>query len=94
MLVSYGYGAGRSTWGEPSDFLAMDAGLVKLALAKAKIEEVVEYLEKVFGEDHVPYMGGWDQVAVEYLTKGTPFVIEEYDGAESLKTSDALYMTA
>lgn len=93
VLVSGGYGSGWSTWGyEDSAFLAMDKTLVEMRLRGAGEEEVETYLEGVLSE--APYMGGWDQVEVAYLEEGTAFIIEEYDGSESLRTLDDLTMVA
>ena len=94
VLVSYGFGAGWSTWSEIVDaqFLAMDKSLVEMALNNAGADEVEAYIKEVKG--NAPYMGGWDDVEVEWLARGTAFVIEEYDGSESLRTISDLSMTA
>lgn len=92
VLVSGGFGAGWSTWGEDSNFLSMDKTLVEMKLNNAPQEEVEAYCEKVKGV--APYMGGWDDARVEWIDKGTSFTIEEYDGSESLRTISNLSMTA
>ena len=94
VLVSYGFGAGWSTWSGYIDaqFLAMDKTLVEMALNNTSADEVETYIKGVKGD--VPYMGGWDDVEVEWLARGTVFVIEEYDGSESLRTISDLSMTA
>lgn len=93
VLVSYGYGAGWSTWNdENKSFLAMDKTLVEMSLRNAPESEVVEYLTPKF--DDMPYMGGWQQSEVEWLKEGTTFDIQGYDGAESLRTLDDLTMCA
>ena len=92
VIVSGGYGAGWSTWGGDSEFLSMDKTLVEMKLREASQEEVEEYYKKVKGEP--PYMGGWDDAEVEWLDKGTVFIIEEYDGHESLRLASDLNMTA
>lgn len=35
-----------------------------------------------------PYMGGFDEIELEYVKKGMPWRITEYDGSESLETLD------
>lgn len=93
VLVSYGYGAGWSTWGNSTEreFYAMDKGLVELAMQKAKEEHVKTYIEAAGYTE--PYMGGWP-CSIEWIPKGTAFVIEEYDGSESIRTAANLWMTA
>lgn len=92
ILVSPGYGAGWSTWGDNEEFLAMDKGLVEMKLRNAPKEEVEEYIRNTIGEEMC--MGGWKKAIVSWLNSGTSFVIDEYDGYESLATQDSLVMTA
>lgn len=35
-----------------------------------------------------PYMGGFDDIELEYVKKGVPWRITEYDGSERLETFD------
>ena len=93
VLVSSGFGAGWSTWaGGDSSFYAMDKTLVEMKLNKSPASEVASYCEKMQGDE--PYMGGWDDVEIEWLECGESFTIEEYDGSESLRTMSDLSMTA
>jgi hypothetical protein len=92
VLVSSGFGAGWSTWGQDEKFLCMDKTLVEMKLRNARAAEVEEYVEKVKGE--APYMGGWDSAEVQWLDKGTNFTIQDYDGSESLLLISDLAMTA
>ncbi len=94
ILVSSGFGAGWSTWNsEYADFLAFDAGLVKLADEGADAATAEAYVKSKLGDDCYVYMGGWP-VDVEWLPEGTPFYIHEYDGYESIKYAADLTMTA
>ena len=36
-----------------------------------------------------PYMGGFEDIELEFVEKGVPWRITEYDGAESIETLDA-----
>ena len=78
VAVSYGFGAGWSTWNDvdPTDArfnqLFLDG---KIAEAKALCTEL-----------ELGYEGGADSVNIEWVPIGTKFVINEYDGAESLMT--------
>ena len=93
VLVSEGYGAGWSTWNGHSEFLMFDKGLVQLAIKGAKKPEVEAYLKDKLGED-APYMGGWSGIEVHRLSPGTCFLVEEYDGWESLTLPAHLTFTA
>lgn len=90
VLVSPGFGAGWSTWSSPEDFLAMDKTLVQMAIDSKSADEVEAYLNT---KDLDIYMGGWP-VSVEWVPKGTPFRIDEYDGSESLVTTNDFSLTA
>lgn len=95
ILVSPGFGAGWSTWvGYDAEFYVFDPGLVELAENHASKKEVEDYLTKKFGPDHYAYTGGWGDVEVQWIDPGTRFVIEEYDGSESIRTVDDLSYTA
>jgi len=84
ILVSYGFGAGWSTWNSENPAqLAMDKRLVEAKL-KGVDEEEIEVILKDMGLEDT-YTGGWDQVEIEWLYEGTAFEIDEYDGAESLR---------
>ena len=78
VLVSPGYGAGFSTWNKPE--MAVDFDLVEAFLDgdrtrfKCILEEKYEN----------PYGGGVTDLEVQWVTEGTQFMIEEYDGNESI----------
>lgn len=84
VLVSYGYGAGWSTWNhEYEDFLTFDKGLVEMSLNNASKEDVEKYVQEKTGAEYVCVLG-WP-CSIKYLAPGSQFTIEEYDGAESLR---------
>ena len=88
VIVSGGFGAGWSSWNySHKDFLTMDKTLVEMCLQQATIEKVENYLES---HDIDVYLGGWGQCHVLYIPPNTPFRIDEYDGSESLITTDDL----
>lgn len=95
VLVSYGYGAGWSTWNkdEYREFFAMDKKLIEMKLNKTPLKEVEEYCKSGTGEDYTS-MAGWNQAEIEWVGKGNSFCIEEYDGNESLRFINDLSMTA
>ena len=100
VLISGGYGAGWSTWADSKDreFFLFDRGLVTLALEKEAawisqdnpvIEMNTEELEDYLKENGIDsYTGGWAGVYVKWMDQGTEFIVEEYDGSESLRYRD------
>ena len=87
VAVSYGYGAGWSTW---NDIDPMDGRFNQLFL-DGKIKEI----ERICEEEELGYAGGAADVSIEWIPVGIKFVIEEYDGAESLcEIDDYNWMTA
>lgn len=81
VLVSYGYGAGWYTW-HGVEALLFDPKVVEMVLEEAGETAIVKYCEETYGTDN--YYGGVDGLTVEFVTPGTKFRIEEYDGAETL----------
>jgi len=83
VLVSPGFGAGFSTWNKPG--MAVDFDLVEAFLSgdMARFEYIV--VEK-YGENM--YLGGMDNLEVEWVDEGKKFRIEEYDGNESIEVFD------
>ena len=80
VLYSPGYGAGWSTWAD-EEFMMFDKTLVQYALDAVEEGAVVAYM-KTKGVE--AYTGGWKDIRVEFLPKGAQFIIEEYDGTESI----------
>lgn len=87
ILVSGGFGAGWSTWNSEAKYeLATDAELIRLFESRQRdaFEERANHiLRTVTGhrEDAV-YMGGYEQLEVQEAEGD--WLIEEYDGSESL----------
>ena len=75
VIVSYGYGAGFSTW---TDINPMDKRYAELILNK-KFDEAID-----LAETEGQYAGGIGDCGIEWVEKGTRFRISEYDGSESL----------
>ena len=96
VLVSPGYGAGWSTWGDDGlrDQLAMDSRFVQAKLDGWNKHELEGLVGGVFGEDTHVCLLGWHQTVVEWVPAGEKFEITEYDGYESLELMDFLSMTA
>lgn len=86
VLVSHGYGAGWSTWGDPG--MATDKRLIELFEHGCTEEEMADLCVEcgyTNGYDEPPYMGGFYKLAVEEVPNGSYFKIREYDGAEYIE---------
>ena len=93
VLISPGFGAGWSTWAHDGEGQALlfDSRLVDAVLAGMPHHEFESYCESL-GYDN--YMGGASDLTVVWLDAGTRFVVEEYDGSESIRTFDDLCYVA
>jgi hypothetical protein len=80
VLVSTGHGAGFSTWGYPTEAI-FDPTLIQL-VENEKLQEAVNYCETTWPGE---YSGGVEDLIVRWVPDGSEFVIDEYDGSESLK---------
>ena len=81
VLVSYGYGAGFSTWNsvEGIEFEPIVVGMIE---QEKSDEEIQSYLDDEYSEG---YWGGVEGLRVEWLKEGTEFIIDEYDGSEHIE---------
>lgn len=79
VLVSPGYGAGWSTWvDDETEQSLFDPEIVAwVESGKPDID-----LDEKFG--HYGYIGGLRDVEIEWVPEGYRFIVDEYDGAESL----------
>ena len=92
VLYSPGYGAGWYTWNtfrELGEALLYDPVLVNI-LENAKdtdypLQEMEDYVSKTYPD---VYQGGLDNLHVAWLLQGTKFVVNEYDGSESIDTME------
>lgn len=99
VLVSYGFGAGWSTWEKPE--LAYDRRVIEFWLAhkndaqwKKDISTYSREMNPVLKEAYAffksigyndVYFGGFANCELEWVPVGARFRINEYDGAESLE---------
>lgn len=104
VLVSYGYGAGWSTWNEIA--LAYDKRIVEYWLAHKddkewlraidaigdnKIKKECQDFLKSIGYENV-YLGGFADCELEFVSRGVPFSITEHDGAEELEIGTSSFI--
>jgi hypothetical protein len=96
VLVSPGFGAGWASaawsadWGaaglgcKDHEGMCMDADIVQAVLDGDK-QKAADIARMKYGD---VYTGGADDLVVEWLPKGTKFVIDEYDGSETIREFD------
>lgn len=80
VAVSYGFGAGWSTW---NDVDPMDARFNQLFL-DGKVAEAKALCDEL----DLGYAGGAEDVEIVWVPVGTEFRITEYDGSESIEYKD------
>ena len=98
VLYSPGFGAGWSTWHDKyeDDYeehrIAYDKRIIEYWLNnKPSSEDMSKFLESI-GYKNV-YMGGYEDLSIAWIPRGTMFYIDEYDGFESIKTPSSCGMT-
>lgn len=80
ILVSYGYGAGWSTWNTEVDPAQPD--LVAAFEREASEEEIMALANKIYPD---AYTGGLMDCEVVRVARGTQYRITEYDGFEGIE---------
>jgi len=97
VIISRGFGAGWSTWNYEDDLneaMKFDSRLVDL-IENGESEKITEdFLQNLWGVDYSICTLGSNGLDVVWLPFGTQFYIDEYDGAESIVTSDHFSSTA
>lgn len=86
VLYSPGYGAGWSTWANGLDEWAVFSPEVVEWVEQGKpggTNQLEEIVKSVHGDKYVCCFGGMD-LEIEWITAGTQFKIDEYDGSESV----------
>ena len=83
VLYSPGFGAGWSTWNSQNTDLVFDPVIVDFVLNKSEnwIEGVLAYCSIAYPD---AYTGGVEGLKVEWVASGSQFLIEEYDGSETV----------
>lgn len=89
VLVSGGYGAGWSSWGDEKSCLDGE-------LAQAILDGKDKSIIAAIAEKNWPgqYQGGLQDCDVKWVPSGTRFEISEYDGSESLRILGNIGMVA
>lgn len=86
VLYSPGYGAGWSTWANEDirKGVLFDPGAVDL-VEQEKWEELEVYITLKYPGF---YTGGLRDLQIEWVPEGTQFIVDEYDGNESIQKRD------
>jgi hypothetical protein len=91
VLYSPGFGAGWYSWHNIAELL-FDPKVVDMVLEKTSAETIELYCKTVYGDHY--YIGASD-LEVIWVPTGTEFVIDEYDGSETVTVKDNVrWMTA
>ena len=96
VLVSPGFGAGWYTWNDDHPECLYDPEIAEIVLggidgdAVRKIEKIAK---NKYGDSF--YTGGAHQLEVEWIPIGGRFLLDEYDGSETLtREEDCPWQTA
>lgn len=93
VLVSPGFGAGWYSWNKDFPQILFHPKLVEI-VENGKMDEIDnDWVQENIGIDI--YCGGAEDLSIHWLPVGTRFIIEEYDGSESLQVLDDInFLTA
>lgn len=86
IVYSPGFGAGWSTWGDLES--ALDQELAHAIHNNESIDVIEQIANKNWPDQ---YTGGLSDCIVEWVEEGTQFVIDEYDGNESIVINSGDY---
>ena len=85
VLVSPGFGAGWSTWNTDIPEILFDPAIVEMVEDNTSPVTIVAYCEAKYPKH---YFSGARDLTVVWVPIGTEFMIDEYDGAESIIFKD------
>lgn len=86
VLVSPGFGAGWSSWASAEyKKWALFSPSVVAWVEGGKKEPIDSLVVRELGDPAYFYTGGAKDLEIEWVPEGTPFIVDEYDGSESLK---------
>ena len=85
VLYAPGWGGGFLTWGAPVEAI-FDPKLIEL-VENNKIQESIDYITSTYPE---AYTGDIEDLTVGLVPEGAEFMIDEYDGSESIVLKDQI----
>ena len=96
VLISAGWGAGWSTWHGHKELIFHPKLVELVESGQHNQDNISTLLIELFGEEVAKdiYLGGVEDLTIQWLPKGTKFKIEEYDGSEYIITDKMLNLTA
>lgn len=89
VLVSPGFGAGFSTWGDSR--MAVDKDLIKMFEEGCTLEEMEELCERKGYIGEYESLFGFEDLCIKEVPEGTLFIIREYDGSEWIEVFNPDY---
>lgn len=84
VLIAPSFGGGWSTWGSQYPELLFDIRVVDAKERYLSFTSVEEYIRDKYPNAFI-YCRSYDDLVIEWLEEGTEFIVEEYDGAETIK---------
>lgn len=87
VLYSPGYGAGWFTWNENHKELLFHPKIVEMVEQNRNSEINEDWVKDNLGIANA-YTGGAEDLRIEWIPQGTRFIINEYDGSESIHIYD------
>lgn len=85
VLYSPGFGAGWYSWNASHPEILFDPNIVKF-VEKEEWDKCKTYVELKYPDI---YTGGLEDLEVAWLKEGTQFIINEYDGSESIQVNES-----
>lgn len=89
VLVSPGFGAGWSTWNPEYPHIIYDHFIADLL-----VHEVPDWMAKALAYCELKYpdayLGGLEDLQVQWIPVGTLFRVNEYDGSETIEIRDQM----
>jgi hypothetical protein len=93
VLISHGFGAGWYSWNTDHQELLYHPKLVEMVEQNRANEIDGDWILENLKISDI-YCGGAKGLQIHWLTVGTAFEVDEYDGAESLRTLADLVLVA
>jgi hypothetical protein len=91
VLYSPGFGAGWYTWNYSFPECIFDPEIVEMVEKEIQGYDIASFAEDKYGSDF--YAGGAGDLRIMWLPEGTMFIINEYDGSESIRVKEEIGWT-
>jgi hypothetical protein len=88
VLYSPGFGAGWYTWNLQFLSCLYDPEIVEMVEKEVPYIDIAQFAESKYGEDF--YSGGADDLRIMWMPQGAEFIIDEFDGSESIRFKDKI----